>query len=163
MPVHISNETCCQCTKTCKYYGTCCIDIFFDNSITSVEEYVTMFLKMTNMRRYVTYLPVTSNTNISSYFNVHQVQTITSCENKHSPYASPCNGSDLSNDIRVIADGFVYKNKYCALCHGFPYSFATLNILDCKNSANISGVKMTVPDDTCILIISEDKKKEIWI
>ena len=81
----LPNETCCQCTKTCKYYGTCCIDAFFDNSITTVKEYLTLFLKMTNMRRYVTYLPVMSNANISSYFNVDQVPTVASCENKHSP------------------------------------------------------------------------------
>ena len=151
----LTHETCCRCTKTCKYYGICCIDAFFDNSITSVEEYVTLFLKMTNMRRYVSYLPVTSNTNISSYFNVNQVQTVASCENKDSPYASLCNGSDLNNDIRVIADGFVYKNKYCALCHGFSYSFATLN-LECENSADISGIRVTVPDKTCKLRIRED-------
>ena len=152
----LPNETCCQCTKTCKYYGTCCIDAFFDKSITTVKEYLTLFLKMTNMRRYVTYLPVMSNANISSYFNVDQVPTVASCENKHSPYVSLCNGSDLSSDVRVIADGFVYKNKYCALCHGFSYSPITLNLLECENSANISGVKMTVPDDTCMLRISDD-------
>ena len=77
-------------------------------------------------------------------------------KNKHSPYASLCNGKDLSNDVRVIADGFVYKNKHCALCHGFSYSSVTLNLLDCENSAKISGVKMTVPDKTCMLRISND-------
>ena len=111
---------------------------------------------MTKMRSYVSYLPVTSNTNISSYLNVDQVKTVASCENKHSPYGSYCNGGDSSNDVRVIADGFVYKNKYYALCHGFSYSPVTLNLLDCENSANISGVKMTVPDDTCMLRISKD-------
>ena len=161
----LSAKICCQCTKTCKYYGTCCIDAFFDKSITSLEEYVTLFLKMTNMRRCVSYLRVTSNINISSYFLVEEVPTFASCENKHSPYASVCSGSDLNNDVRVIADGFVYKNKYCALCHGFPYSFANLNLLGCKNSATISGINMTVPDNTCILRISEETelryKKEI--
>ena len=111
---------------------------------------------MTKMRSYVSYLPVTSNTNISSYLNVDQVKTVASCENKHSPYGSYCDGGDSSNDVRVIADGFVYKNKYYALCHGFSYSPVTLNLLDCENSANISGVKMTVPDDTCMLRISKD-------
>ena len=62
----------------------------------------------------------------------------------------------MSSDVRVIADGFVYKNKYCALCHGFSYSPITLNLLECEKSANISGVKMTVPDDTCMLRISDD-------
>ena len=152
----IPNKTCCSCAKTCKYYGTCCIDAFFDNNITSVEEYVTLFLKMTNMRRHVNYLPVTSNENISSYFKVDQVQTVTSCENNQSPYSSLCNEIDSSIDIRVIADGIVYKNKYCALCHGFSFSFATFNLLNCQNTANFSGVKMIVPDNTCMLRISED-------
>ena len=159
-------DTCCQCTKTCKYYGTCCIDAFFNNNITSVEEYVTLFLKMTNMRIYASYLPVMSNTNISSYFNVDQVKTVTSCENEHSLYVSLCNEGDLSNDVSVIADGFVYKNKDCALCHGFSYSFATLNLLNCKNSANVSGAKMIVPDNThafyaCPKTLNWDIKKKI--
>ena len=88
----LPKETCCQCTKTCKYYGTCCIDAFVDNSIRSVEEYVALSLKMTNMRRYVITLPVTSNTNISSNLSVDQVPTVAYCENEHSPYASLCNG-----------------------------------------------------------------------
>ena len=113
------------------------------------------------MRRYVNYLPVTSNTNISSYFNVDQVPTVTSCENEHWSYVSRCNGDDLSNDVRVIADRFVYKNKYCALCHGFSYSFATLNLLNCKNSANVSGVKMIVPDNTCIYVYPKTLNWEI--
>ena len=160
------DELCCLCTKICKYYGTCCIDAFFDNSITSVEEYVTLFLKMANMKRYVSYLPVTSNTNISSFFFVEQVPTVVYCDNKHSPYASLCNGGDSSNEVRMIADGFVYKNKYCALYHGFSYYFAILSLLNCKNSANISGIKMTIPDNTCFLSISNDTelgyKKEIY-
>ena len=154
--VTLPNETCCQCSRICKYFGTCCIDAFFDNKITSVGEYVTLFHKMTNRRRFVSCLPVTSNTNVSSFFNVDQVKAVASCENKHSPYASLCNGSDLSNDVRVIADGFVYKNKYCALCHGFSYSFATLSLSECAHSTNTSGISMTVPDHTCKLSISED-------
>ena len=31
-----------------------------------------------------------------------------------------------------------------------------LNLLDCEHPANIAGVKMTVPDNTCMLGISED-------
>ena len=73
------------------------------------------------MRRYVSYLPVTSNTDISSYFSVDQVQIVASCENKHSPYASLCNGNDSSRDVRVIADLFTKINvvHYAMVLHIF--------------------------------------------
>lgn len=107
----LSNKLCCHCAKTYKYYGSCCIDAFFENSISSVEEYVTLFLRMTNMRRYVNSLTITNDANISSNFLIDQVPTVAYCENEHSPYASLCNGSDLSNDVRVIADEICLRKQ----------------------------------------------------
>ena len=49
---------CCHCTKTCRYYDTCCIDAFLNNDILSVEEYTEIFYKMTEIRNYVKTLPV---------------------------------------------------------------------------------------------------------
>ena len=49
---------CCHCTKTCRYYGTCCIDAFLNNDILSVEEYIEIFYKITEITNYVKTLPV---------------------------------------------------------------------------------------------------------
>ena len=58
-----------------------------------------------------------------------------------------------------MADKFLYKNKYCALCHGFnEFNYITLKLIGCKTSTNNSGVKMTDPSQSCISNILEDKK-----
>ena len=82
---------------------------------------------------------------------------IASCENRQSPYTDLCNTRDSKNGIRVIADGFVYKSKYCALCHGFvSYSQITLELAHCNTSVNIAGIEMTIPDETCTLDVTGD-------
>ena len=43
-------NTSCSCTKTCRYYGTCCIDAFFNSNVTSVKEYVDIFRNMTKIK-----------------------------------------------------------------------------------------------------------------
>ena len=64
-------------------------------------------------------------------------------------YADLCNGDNFINDIRVIVDSFIYKNKYCALCHGLQtYSPLTLEIENFKQPTDISGSQTTVPDES---------------
>ena len=152
----LGNDTCCICSKTCRYYGTCCIDAFFDNNITSSEEYVYLFFKMTKVRQYITNLPVVDVGNISVKFSIEHVPTVASCDDKLSSYIDLCNKNDSSSDIRVIADGFVYKNKYCALCHGFgSHTSVSLEMVDCKTTVETSGIKLTVPNESCTLRIRE--------
>ena len=150
------SHTCCICSKTCRYYGTCCIDSFFDNNITSSEEYVHLFFKMTKVTQYVTNLPVVDVGNISVKFSIEDVPTVVSCDDKLSSYADLCNKNDSSSDIRVIADGFVYKNKYCALCHGFgSHTSVSLELVACKTTVERSGIKLTIPNESCTLRIRE--------
>ena len=144
-------KKCCICTKICKYLGTCCMDAFYDNSITSVQEYVEVLFNMTSIKKHVKTLPVFNVGSVSVKFRVARYPMVVSCD-KESPYASRCNGNNSSKDIRILADGFIYKNKYCALCHGFQiYSFLTLQLLDCKKSFDYFDTEMTAPDESCIL------------
>ena len=46
----LKKNTSCSCTKTCRYYGTCCIDAFFNSNVTSVKEYVDIFRNMTKIK-----------------------------------------------------------------------------------------------------------------
>ena len=108
------NGKCCRCTKTCRYYGTCCIDAFFNNNITSVEEYIDIFFNMTKIRKHIETLPIVNIADTSVKFRVEKLPMVASCGNKGSVYASLCNASDPGDETRVIADGFVYKNKHCA-------------------------------------------------
>ena len=88
------------------------------------------------------------------------------CKNRKSPCTYLCNRNGLNDDIRIIADGFLYKNKYCALCHGFEsFTAMMLELLNCAASVNISGIKKTIPDGYCNIKVPEDNslgyKKQI--
>ena len=133
------------------YYGTYCIDAFFNNNITSVEEYVDIFFSMTKIKKLFVHIADTS-----LKFRVQKLPVVASCGNKGSVYARLCNASNLGDETRVIADGFVYKNKHCALCHGFEiYSNESLELVNCHTSVNIAGIEMTIPDESCTLPIIE--------
>lgn len=147
------SEKCCSCSRICKYFGTCCMDTFFDNNITSVLEYVDAFFNLTSIRNYVKTLPVVDTANMPVKFYIQQYPMVSSCD-RQSIYADFCNGGTSVNDVRVIADGFLYKNRYCALCHGFQtYSCITLEFLSCKHLINN---ETTVPDETCNLYASKN-------
>ena len=142
----------CCCLENCRYHGKCCIDALFNNNITSVEEYVKVFLDRTKIRKYIKKLPVMEFKKTSVKIKVKKIHMVASCDDRKSPYTDLCNTRDSKNDIRVIADGFVYKNKYCALCHGFEkYNFAPLELVGCSNTTNITGTVMTIPDESCTL------------
>ena len=38
-------EKCCSCQSSCIFDKTCCIDVFFTENITSVQEYIHIFHK----------------------------------------------------------------------------------------------------------------------
>ena len=150
----LKKNTSCSCTKTCRYYGTCCIDAFFNSNVTSVKEYVDIFRNMTKIKKHVKKLPAVNFKAYSVKVRVEKLPMVASCDNRESPYTELCNTSDPKNDIRVIADGFVYKNKHCALCHGFQlYNLAPLTLVGCNNRIKISGAVSTIPDESCTLHI----------
>ena len=154
-----TQKTCCRCTKTCRYYGTCCIDVFFNNNITSVEEYVDIFSNMHKIRKHVKTLPIVNVVHISVKFKVEKHPMVASCKNTQSVFADHCNKNDSSNDIRVIADGFIYKNKFCALCHGFQaYALGSLELVGPKKTVKRNSIRITVLDHNFKLSIREDKK-----
>ena len=142
----------CCCLENCRYHGKCCIDALFNNNITSVEEYVETFFDRTKISKYIKKLPVIEFKKTSTKIKVKKIHMVASCDNRQSLYIDLCNTRDKKYDIRVIADGFVYRNKYCALCHGFTkYSLATLELVGCSNTTNNKGTVMTVPDESCTL------------
>ena len=123
-------------------------------------EYVDVFFKMTTIRKHVKTLPAVKIKNISIKFSIEELPMVAFCQNKQSKYKSNCNRNRLSNDIGVMADKFLFKNKYCALRHGFnEFNCITLELTGFKTSTNNSGVKMFYPSNqSCILNIIEDKK-----
>ena len=143
----LKNHTCSRCTRNCRYYGTCCIDVFFNNNVRSVEDYVDIFFNLTTIRKHVETLPVINIEDNSIDFRVEKLPIVASCENKQSVYADLCSRYRSSVDVRVIADGFVYKNKYCALCHGFRiYTNAPLQLTSYNTFTEASSTKLTIPN-----------------
>ena len=153
---------CCRCTKIFRYYGTCCVDYFFNSKITSVDEYEDIFLKSTSIKQHLKTLPVIKTDDIPVKFEVDTAPMVASCDNKNSSYIDLCNKKDSSNDIRVIADGFTYRNKYCALCHGFKaYTFVTLELTGNFPKKRRSGTEVRVPDESFMLKICGNEDLEV--
>ena len=61
-------------------------------------------------------LPVVNTGNMLVKFYVQKYPMVASCH-RQSMYADLCNGDTSSNDVRVIADGLIYKSRYRVLCH----------------------------------------------
>ena len=113
---------------------------------------------MINVRKHVETLPVIDMADSSVEFKVEKLPMVASCENEQSIYADLCNTVDLENNIWVMADGFLYKSKYCALCHGFEsYTPLVLQLLNGATPVNISGIGMTIPDGSFNIKVWKDK------
>ena len=148
---------CCSCKSTCRYYGTCCVDAFFNKDIISVEEYVDVFFNMIEIGKHVKTLPVINFGNTTFKFNVEKLPMVASCDYRQSFYANLCNTRDSKKDIRVIADGFLYKNKYCALCLGFDmYTSGSLELVSYSFSFDATGKPKL--DDCFTLRMIEDNR-----
>ena len=105
---------------------------------------------MIKIRKYVEKLPVIDFGNNSVKIRVEKISMIASCDNRESPHTDLCNTRDSKIDVRVMADGFVYKIKYCAWCHEFVlYSQITLKLVHCTTLVSVAGIRrieMTIPD-----------------
>ena len=155
-----SYPTCCRCETTCKDYGFCCLDAFYNNNITSVDEYVDLMFKKNKMRKYMKHLPVINVDNLS--VKVEQIPMVGACDNTMSVHMDLCNQKDSINDVRVRAEGFIFKNQYCAECHGFHiYSTVTFELTDCNTTMKKSGETHTLPDQSCTLSIYEYEKLKL--
>ena len=154
--------TCCRCETTCKDYGFCCLDAFYNNNITSMDEYVDLMFNKNKMRKYMRYLPVINYDQLSVKFNVEQIPMVGACDNTMSVHMDLCNKKDSINDARVRAEGFIFKNQYCAECHGFHvYSNVTLELTYCNTTMKKSGETHTLPDQSCTLSIYKYEKLKL--
>ena len=141
------DKKCCSCQTYCTFYQTCCIDTFFSNNITSLEDYIEIFHERNEARNYVKMLPPT---NADIPFSVRNISMVALCGNNNSRYYESCNQNYSKYDIPVFADGMMYRNKDCAICHGITkYSHVTYELSDCRTEINGN----IIPDKTCYLTI----------
>ena len=77
---------------------------------------------------------------------------------KSHPMQTPCNGNNSNKDIRIMADGFIYKKNHWSLCHGFQNYFnITLKMKYCLGEFYdyFEGL-MTALDESWVLDISQN-------
>lgn len=129
-------STCCHCAQICRYYGTCCVNDLFNKNVRSLEEYIDILFEKTKIKHHVKRLPIVNVNKNPVIFKIQKVLMVSSCHNRSSVYMQLCNRSDSSNR-RIKADSFIYRNKYCALRHGFV-NF-TNNMLELVSSQTITS------------------------
>lgn len=150
----ITYGRCCECSKHCKYFGTCCLDAFFDDNITSLKEYVDLFYKQIVIRKHVRLSPVLNIDHFVPY-KIISSPIITTCDDANSGYFESCNKNYSKSDLLVRDDSVVYRNKYCALCHGATnYSYVSYQLRCWENDPN-----KTIADRSCSLSIADYKYK----
>ena len=98
------------------------MDVFFNNNITSMKDYRDIFFNMTKIRKFVEKLPVIDFGNTTIKTNFEKVSMVVSFENRQSSYVGLCNRRDSKHDVRVIADGFVYKINIARYVTGLNYT-----------------------------------------
>ena len=140
-------EKCCSCQSSCIFDKTCCIDAFFSENITSVEEYIHIFYEKYSFRQYAKNLPVT---NMKIPFSIQTIPMIATCGNNKSRSFESCNRNYSAIDIPVQKGDIIYRNNHCAICHGVQqHSYVMFEVFGCKTTKE----EMTIPDRTCHLRI----------
>ena len=140
-------EKCCSCQSSCIFDKTCCIDVFFTENITSVQEYIHIFHEKYSFRQYAKNMPVT---NMKSPFSIQTIPMIATCSNNKSRHFGSCNENYSANNIPVQKGDIIYRNNHCAICHGVKhYSYVMYEVSGC----NTTKEEMTIPDRTCHLRI----------
>ena len=146
--------TCCECSKRCKYFGTCCLDAFFDENITSLNNYINLFYKETAIRKHVRLSPVLNIDHFVPY-NIISSPIITTCNDIDSEYFESCNKNYSKSHLLVRDDSIIYRSKYCALCHGVTnYSYVSYQLTCLESDAN-----KTIAERSCTLSINDYEYK----
>ena len=150
----ISYGQCCECSKRCKYFGTCCLDAFFNDNITSLNEYIDLFYKKIAIKKHVRLSPVLNIDHFVPY-EIISSPIITTCDDINSGYIESCDKNYSKSDLLVRDDSIVYRNKYCALCHGVTnYSYVSYQLRCWENDAN-----KPIADRGCFLSIADYEYK----
>ena len=124
------NEKCCECTRDCMKYKTCCID-FLWNSTAPIpsQEYLDLFINVTNQYKDTTCEPVFQNAQNNTSENILMVSTCLKHAN-HQDKEGCKNAIETSYEsIMPVfgSDQYIYKNSFCARCN-FVKHYQLLNL-----------------------------------
>ena len=142
------NDKCCECTRDCMKYKTCCIDLLW-NSTRPVpsQEYLDLFINATNQYKDTTCKPVfpvaDQNEQNNTSENILMVSTcLKHANNLDKERCKNSNGTSYESIMPVFgSDQYIYKNSFCASCN-FVKQYQLLNL---TAKCTIQGTKHENP------------------
>ena len=130
----LKNDKCCECTKDCMKYKTCCIDLLW-NSEKPVpsQEYLDLFINVTNQYKDTTCEPVFLVTDKNVQNNTSEnILMVSTCLNHASHIDKEGCKHSIGTTYESItpvfgSDQYIYKNSFCARCN-FIEQYQLLNL-----------------------------------
>ncbi|XP_014781525.1 G-protein coupled receptor Mth2 [Octopus bimaculoides] len=152
-----NNHKRCSCRQDCNLFNECCIDMINNTNFDhKYHPYPSIYYSC----RYVDYF----------HYSVYQFDR---CPLNHDvmEYVNSCENPDSNDQLQnTLAFGktskILYRNLYCALCHG--EKFILCNILyqcDLRSNVSFENISNYVEDGSCFATVkppSEDLKKYIY-
>ena len=135
----LNRNKCCECTKYCMKYKTCCIDRLWNaEKPIPTPEYLNLLINVTNQYKDTTCEPVFPNIgkNVQNHES-EDILMISACPKEASHINKKgCKesfGSSYESIIPVFgSDQYIYKNSFCARCN-FIKQFELVNMTaNCK-------------------------------
>ena len=130
---------CCNCEENCRFYGTCCIDAFFNSNEKSFERYFQYFQNKVQIAKYIEYRPIID---IYGSYDIDLSLIVMTCRDTSSLYFSQCKKNLDKNEYKIRvrgADGVIYRNKFCALCSNVTnYTYLTYVFHSCEYNSYTS-------------------------
>lgn len=135
----LNRNKCCECTKDCMQYKTCCIDRLWNaEKPIPTPEYLNLLINVTNQYKDTTCEPVFPNIgkNVQNHES-EDILMISACPKEASHINKKgCKesfGSSYESIIPVFgSDQYIYKNSFCARCN-FIKQFELVNLTaNCK-------------------------------
>lgn len=173
-----SKPTCCECNDHCMYYGTCCIDKYWNDTHTqqtvqSLDTYLSFFLEKSREIKKNTFGCKDPFPFISGAMGIEKEYylMVTSCiEGANVDDIHAC-AQDHNHLSAVYGDdNFIYKNYFCARCN-FVESFKQVNfrLVNCDQrliktlkQVDVSNIKETFDKLTkCKLIIDNNTLADV--
>ena len=172
--VYQFSSKCCSCEENCRFYGTCCIDAFFDSNEKSFERYLQYFQDKVLIANDIEYSPIID---IYGTYYIDRSLIVMTCKDESSLYFTQCNENLGTNEYKIRvrgADGAIYRNKFCALCnkvtnyayltyvfHGCEYNSYT-SLFDTRQNCHLSIFSQTDPPKRDTIFFIKDIKAEMY-
>ena len=124
------SNKCCECTKECLKYKTCCIDLLWDvKRPARSKEYLDLLINVTSIYKDTScehIFPVTIQNNLNH--TSENILMVSECLNNASFIDKQSSGASFDSIMPVFgSDQYIYKNDFCAK-YNFIKHFLFVNL-----------------------------------